>query len=139
MPDGITPASNRSATNIDRHIGARVRERRAVLGWSQEKLAETLGLTFQQIQKYEKGINRIGAGRLFEIGQLLGVPISYFYDAIDDEVRYAPAASPIAEMLKTREGVEMASAFCRITDAGKRRALVGIANAMSQTPRDPEM
>jgi transcriptional regulator with XRE-family HTH domain len=139
MLDNIPEVSPRSATNVDLHVGARVRERRVVIGWSQEKLAETLGLTFQQVQKYEKGINRIGASRLYEIARTLGVPISYFFDEIDEGVEHTPASSPIAEMLSTKDGVEMASAFCRITDMNKRRALLGVARAMGEMPSDPSV
>src|SRR5918992_4717448 len=75
-----TEKGARRANPIDLHVGSRVRLRRMLLGMSQEKLAERLGLTFQQIQKYEKGINRIGASRLFDLAQVLGVPVQFFYD-----------------------------------------------------------
>src|SRR5688572_10163347 len=71
---------SRRANPIDIHVGSRVRFRRMLLGMSQEKLGERLGLTFQQVQKYEKGINRIGASRLFDLAQVLGVPVQFFYD-----------------------------------------------------------
>ncbi len=73
---------SRRANPIDVHVGARVRLRRMLLGMSQEKLGEHLGLTFQQIQKYEKGINRIGASRLFDLSQVLGVPVQFFYEEL---------------------------------------------------------
>lgn len=69
---------------IDAHVGSRVRERRAMLGWSQEKLGAALGLTFQQVQKYERGANRIGASRLFDLSRVLDVPVSFFYDGAED-------------------------------------------------------
>src|SRR5579864_7871430 len=73
----------KQANPIDAQVGNRVRLRRMLIGMSQERLGEMLGLTFQQVQKYEKGINRIGAGRLFEVAEILGVPISFFYEEVD--------------------------------------------------------
>ncbi|MGA7117310.1 MAG: helix-turn-helix transcriptional regulator, partial [Hyphomicrobium sp.] len=75
-------SNSRRANPIDKHVGERVRMRRMLLGMSQERLGEKLGLTFQQVQKYEKGVNRIGASRLFDLAQVLGVPIQYFYDSM---------------------------------------------------------
>ena len=77
------PRQTASVSAIDAHVGERMRERRLILGMSQEKLGEALGISFQQIQKYERGTNRIGAGRLFTIGQVLGVAVSYFFDGLD--------------------------------------------------------
>ena len=70
---------------IDTHVGNRIRLRRQLLGYSQEKLASLLGLTFQQVQKYEKGMNRVGASRLWDMGKVLGVPISFFFEDMDEE------------------------------------------------------
>src|ERR1700744_3100536 len=70
------------ANPVDAQVGNRVRIRRMLIGMSQEKLGDLLGLTFQQVQKYEKGVNRIGAGRLFEMSRILGVPIDFFYDGV---------------------------------------------------------
>src|SRR5262244_2816948 len=78
--DGSEEKGSRRANPIDIHVGSRVRFRRMLLGMSQEKLGEKLGLTFQQVQKYEKGINRIGASRLFDLAQVLGVPVQFFYE-----------------------------------------------------------
>src|SRR4030042_2052483 len=72
----------RRANPIDVHVGARVRLRRMILGMSQEKLGDSLGLTFQQVQKYEKGTNRIGASRLFDLSQVFGVPVQFFYEEL---------------------------------------------------------
>src|SRR3954471_8755620 len=83
-----TTLPKKKANPVDAHVGHRVRLRRMLIGMSQERLGELLGLTFQQVQKYEKGINRIGAGRLFEVAGILGVPIGFFYEDVD-----APAAS----------------------------------------------
>src|SRR3954471_7305663 len=78
--DESTPLTKKAPNPIDRHVGSRVRMRRMLIGMSQEKLGEALGLTFQQVQKYEKGTNRIGASRLHRIGTILGVPIEFFYE-----------------------------------------------------------
>src|SRR5262245_27340102 len=85
---------SRRANPVDVHVGGRVRLRRMLLGMSQEKLGEHLGLTFQQIQKYEKGINRIGASRLFDLSQVLGVPVQFFYDEAPSGAQSAGAAAP---------------------------------------------
>jgi len=87
-----------SANPVDVHVGARMRLRRTLLGLSQEKMGEAIGLTFQQVQKYERGANRIGASRLFDLAQVLDVPVSYFFDDMPDSVR---AASPVAVITGT--------------------------------------
>src|SRR6476659_6183243 len=74
----------KQANPIDAQVGNRVRLRRMLIGMSQERLGELLGLTFQQVQKYEKGVNRIGAGRLFEVSRILGVPVDFFYEGVND-------------------------------------------------------
>lgn len=112
-----------------------------LLGISQEKLGERLGLTFQQVQKYEKGVNRIGASRLFDLSTVLAVPISFFYeDAPAAEARVQPipgfAESPgstdssILEFLSTREGLELNKAFSRIQDVKTRRAILELVRAL---------
>jgi len=131
---------SRRANTIDVHVGSRVRFRRVLLGMSQEKLGEKIGLTFQQIQKYEKGINRIGASRLFDLAQVLGVPVQFFFDE-------APAAEPsqfaqegfaekpdessIVEFLRSRDGLELNRAFVRISDAKARRAIVDLVRSLA--------
>ena len=75
--------------DIDRHVGARIRERRIMLGLTQQQLADLIGVTYQQAHKYERGINRVSAGRLFEIARVLSVPVSYFFEGLDDAVRPA--------------------------------------------------
>ena len=86
-----TRRGSRRPNPIDVHVGSRVRFRRMLLGMSQEKLGEKLGLTFQQVQKYEKGINRIGASRLFDLSQVLGVPVQFFYEELPPASRDRPA------------------------------------------------
>lgn len=126
---------------MDVHVGSRVRLRRILLGISQEKLGERLGLTFQQIQKYEKGVNRIGASRLFDMARVLGVQIQYFYDdapiASENEhgqiVGFAERSGDdyLVEFLNSREGVELNRAFTRIADSRVRRSIIELVRAMA--------
>jgi transcriptional regulator with XRE-family HTH domain len=124
---------------IDVTVGSRVRLRRNMLGLSQEKLGEAIGLTFQQVQKYERGANRIGASRLHELSRVLDVPISFFFDDTDP-VR-APAipggfAEPPAEAfesdpLRKPEAAELIDAYFKITDQTVRRRLLDLAKALA--------
>jgi len=131
--------SKKAPNPIDRHVGSRVRMRRVLIGMSQEKLGEALGLTFQQVKKYEKGTNRIGASRLHQIGGALGVPIDYFYDGAPalegggDAPGLAEPASPpyVADFMSTTEGLQLMKAFVRITDGRVRRRLVDLAAALA--------
>lgn len=139
--DGDEKGSRRP-NPIDVHVGSRVRFRRMLLGMSQEKLAEKLGLTFQQIQKYEKGINRIGASRLFDLAQVLSVPVQFFYEEVpgngSDVASLVPQgfaeAGPensIVEFLKSRDGLELNKAFVRIQDVKARRAIVDLVRSLA--------
>ena len=126
MPDG-----RKSPNPTDKHVGARVRMRRMMLGMSQEKLGDALGLTFQQVQKYEKGSNRIGASRLQHIAQILQVPVSFFFDGgpASEGTRGAAAlASPsyVSDFLATRDGLALAKAFMDIKDKKLRRCIVAL-------------
>lgn len=133
---------SRRANPIDVHVGGRVRLRRMLLGMSQEKLGEHLGLTFQQIQKYEKGINRIGASRLFDLSQVLGVPVQFFYEELAiagsagaQGFGERPAENYAVEFLGSREGLELNKAFARITDPRVRRSIVDLVRAFAgETP-----
>ena len=112
---------------VDRHVGSRVRMRRIMLGMSQEKLGEGLGLTFQQIQKYEKGTNRIGASRIQQISEILQVPVSVLFEGSPgSSVVFGEAPSPayIADFLATAEGLALVRAFTRLPDIKLRRAIV---------------
>jgi transcriptional regulator with XRE-family HTH domain len=112
---------------VDRHVGSRVRMRRIMLGMSQERLGEGLGLTFQQIQKYEKGTNRIGASRIQQISEILQVPVSFLFEgspgssAVFNE---APSPTYIADFLATAEGLALVRAFTNIPNIKLRRAIV---------------
>ncbi len=124
---------------IDVQVGSRVRLRRNMLGLSQEKLGAAIGLTFQQVQKYERGANRIGASRLHELSRVLDVPVSFFFDDLDP-VR-APAipggfSEPPAEAfdsdpLRRRETVELVEAYYAIDDTAVRRRLLELARALA--------
>jgi transcriptional regulator with XRE-family HTH domain len=131
---------SRRANPIDIHVGSRVRFRRMLLGMSQEKLGERLGLTFQQVQKYEKGINRIGASRLYDLAQVLGVPVQFFYeeaplgdprDAQDGQAGDGQDEHSIVEFLRSRDGLELNRAFVRIPDLKARRAIVDLVRSLA--------
>ena len=138
-PDDETDSDDRSsrrANPVDVHVGSRVRLRRMLLGMSQEKLGEHLGLTFQQIQKYEKGINRIGASRLFDLSKVLAVPVQFFYEELpvsgDGAGGFAEQPESYAvEFLSSREGLELNKAFARITDARVRRSIVELVRSFA--------
>jgi transcriptional regulator with XRE-family HTH domain len=126
---------------IDRHVGSRVRMQRMLAGISQEKLGEALGLTFQQVQKYEKGTNRISASRLQQIAKMLGVPVSFFFEgAPTGEITatggFADAASTayVADFLSTSEGVQLSKAFVRIKNPRVRRRVIDLVEALAEEP-----
>lgn len=127
--------SKRSPNPVDVHVGTRMRMRRMMLSVSQEKLGEALGVSFQQIQKYEKGTNRIGAGRLQDIANQLEVPISYFYDDMPGAERTdgfsETGVSYVSDLLVLPEGMELTRAFLQIKDAGLRRKIVDLVKAIS--------
>jgi transcriptional regulator with XRE-family HTH domain len=129
----------KQASHIDVQVGNRVRLRRMLIGMSQERLGEMLGLTFQQVQKYEKGINRIGAGRLFEISRILGVNIDYFYEGLDDRLSGdpagfadSPAAPPVTEFVSTGEGLQLSLAFMKIKDPKLRKRVIDLVKQMAE-------
>ncbi len=128
---------------IDRHVGSRVRMRRVMLSMSQEKLGEALGLTFQQVQKYEKGTNRIGASRLQQISRTLGVPPAYFFEGAPSFEAIAnsepgemgvaedPNAPYIADFLSTAEVLHLNMAFARIHDPKIRKRIVDLVSSLA--------
>jgi transcriptional regulator with XRE-family HTH domain len=121
----------------DKHVGSRVRMRRMMLGMSQEKLGDALGLTFQQVQKYEKGANRIGASRLQQIAHILQVPVSFFFDGAPElsprtaEFSDAPSPLYVADFLATSEGLALTKAFTRIKDGKLRRRIVDLVEEIA--------
>ncbi len=134
---------------IDIHVGSRVRLRRTLLGMSQEKLGEAVGLTFQQIQKYERGANRIGASRLYELSRILDVPISFFFDDMSDAMRSGggmipdpgfaepPQSTPASDPLTRRETLELVRAYYRVHSPQVRRRLFELAKSLANTDLDP--
>jgi transcriptional regulator with XRE-family HTH domain len=119
--------------SVDKQIGVRVRMRRLTLDMSQQKLAADLGVSFQQVQKYEKGVNRVAAGRLRQIADLLQVPITFFYEDFPTARRSKSALpSAIADFLGSGDGLALAQAFVGIRDARQRRCLVILAEAMTR-------
>jgi transcriptional regulator with XRE-family HTH domain len=122
----------------DKHVGARVRMRRMMLGMSQEKLGDALGLTFQQVQKYEKGANRIGASRLQQISQILQVSVSFFFEGAPsapglqtDGLAEAPSPAYVADFLATSDGLALTKAFMGIKDAKLRRRIVDLVEQIA--------
>src|SRR3954449_2455760 len=114
----------------DKHVGSRVRMQRMMLGMSQEKLGDALGLTFQQVQKYEKGTNRIGASRLQHICRILQVPVSFFFEGAPEipgqttGTNESPAPLYVSDFLSTADGLALTKSFTRITDGKLRRRIV---------------
>ncbi len=125
---------------IDAHVGSRVRMRRMLLGMSQEKLGDHLGLTFQQVQKYEKGVNRIGASRLYDMAKVLGVAVQFFYEDAPGKAPAAtavpgfsetPSESYVVEFLSSRDGLELNKAFVKITDPRLRRTIIDLVRSLA--------
>jgi transcriptional regulator with XRE-family HTH domain len=129
---------------IDVHVGSRIRLRRTLLGMSQERLGEALGLTFQQVQKYERGVNRVGASRLFDLSRVLDVPISFFFDDMPDSLA-SSLGPPLSrrptgftetpdgfgdDTLSRRETLELVRAYYRITDPAVRKRVFDLIKSM---------
>jgi transcriptional regulator with XRE-family HTH domain len=123
--------------DVDRHVGSRVRMQRMLVGMSQEKLGEACGITFQQIQKYEKGMNRMGASRLHQIARILQVPVEFFYEGApsgpdsDGPINIDRSSRTMTDFLATSEGLELVKAFMAVKDAKVRRRIVDMAKAVA--------
>ena len=132
-------ASKKQPNPKDIHVGSRVRLRRMMLGMSQEKLGESLGITFQQIQKYEKGTNRIGASRLQHIARVLSMQVSYFFEGAPglvgqsamDGMAEPPATNYVVDFLSTSEGLQLNRAFAQIRDPKVRKRVLDLVSALS--------
>jgi transcriptional regulator with XRE-family HTH domain len=128
---------------IDRHVGARVRLRRMLVGMSQEKLGAALGITFQQIQKYEKGANRIGASRLQELARILQVPPAFFFEGAPSGQASATgfsepdAGAYVVDFLSTSEGLQLNRAFALIRDPRVRRRILDLVTSLAQESGAP--
>ncbi len=122
---------------IDVHVGSRIRLRRNMLGVSQEKLGEQLGITFQQIQKYEKGTNRVGASRLQAISSILNVPVSFFFEdapgqgGAGEGLSEEGGASYVVDFLSSSEGLQLNRAFVKISDPKVRRKIIELVKTLS--------
>ena len=124
-----SPSGSRNisrATETDRYVGGRIRERRIMLGLSQQQMADMIGVTYQQTHKYERGINRISAGRLYEIAQVLRVPLSYFFEGLGDR----PEGRAL--MGRQRMCLELARNFAQITNKRHQEALSQLARTLAQ-------
>jgi transcriptional regulator with XRE-family HTH domain len=131
------PMAKKAPNPIDRHVGSRVRMRRMMLSMSQEKLGDALGLTFQQVQKYEKGTNRIGASRLQQISHILQVPVSFFFEGAPnlhgraESPGDAPSPAYVSDFLATSDGLALTKAFMRIKDNKLRRRIVDLVEQIA--------
>jgi transcriptional regulator with XRE-family HTH domain len=129
--------STKAPNPVDKYVGSRVRMRRIMLGMSQEKLGEALGLTFQQVQKYEKGTNRIGASRIQQISGILQVPVSFLFEGgpggsmSADGSAEATSPSYVSDFLATSEGLTLTRAFTRISDSKLRRSIVDMVEQIA--------
>lgn len=134
-----TRAKTGAAHPVDVHVGARVKFRRMIMGLSQQTLGEQLGLTFQQVQKYEKGANRISASRMYEIAKLLQAPIQFFYDEFGDEegVGASPGMAESGEdfmdLVSSPEGVQLCRYFAAITDPDVKRRVLDLVRSIAET------
>lgn len=122
---------------VDLHVGSRVRMRRKLMGVSQEQLAESLGLTFQQVQKYERGANRVSASKLYEIAATLQAQVSYFFEGLADPANASEGDADqgteqfVHDFLMTPEGLELAGLFPKITRARVRRRILDLVRSMA--------
>lgn len=134
---------NKIPNPIDKHVGARLRMRRMLVGMSQEKLGAALNITFQQIQKYEKGANRIGASRLQELARVLQVAPAFFFEGAPvgaepaDGFAEAAGASYVVDFLATSEGLQLNRAFARIRDPKVRRRILDLVASLAQESAEP--
>ncbi len=138
------PERGDAPTAVDVHVGLRIKLRRSLLGLSQERLGEALGLTFQQVQKYERGTNRVSASRLHDLGRVLDVPVSFFFDGLAEAAGGAASrASGFAEtqdafglasdLLSRRETLDLVGAYWRIADPAQRRRVLDLVKGMAPT------
>src|SRR6266700_2268076 len=134
MNQGI---AKRVATPVDKHVGSQVRMRRKILGMSQETLADALGLTCQQVQKYEKGVNRIGAGRLQYISHILHVPVPYFFEGApqlpgqSNGIGQSPSPAYLSDFLASVDGLALTKAFMQIKEPRLRRRIVNLVDKIA--------
>jgi transcriptional regulator with XRE-family HTH domain len=133
----------KSTGTIDKEIGSRMRMRRMLIGMSQEKLGEMLGLTFQQVQKYEKGTNRISVSRMIDIAHVLGVDIHFFFEGLTGGKKAGGVAEPpqpafVSDFMATQEGHQLMRAFTRIGNPKMRRSVVQLAASLADVEGEPK-
>jgi transcriptional regulator with XRE-family HTH domain len=134
----------RASDPIDKHAGKRLRIRRKVMGMSQTKLGVALGLTFQQVQKYEKGANRMGASRLQQISRILKVPVEFFFEGVphgnghNDQQSEALSLQYVSDYLASADGLQLTKAFMQIPDAGVRRSIVKLVEQIAAPENDTD-
>lgn len=127
---------------VDLHVGGRIRLRRRAIGMSQETLAEALGLTFQQVQKYERGANRVSSSKLYEIARSLKTPMEYFFQGLGDPAAASPydeadtGDADVHAFLMTNEGMELASVFPKVRKARLRRRILDLVRTMAEEDED---
>jgi transcriptional regulator with XRE-family HTH domain len=127
----------RAPNPVDRHVGLRIRMRRKELGISQERLAESIGLTFQQVQKYERAANRVSASKLWEMSRALSTSIGYFYEGLGELLEPPGSNLPreaMQEFLMTPEGIELATVFPKVAKGRVRRKILDLVRAMADEP-----
>ena len=128
--------SEKTPNPVDLYVGGRIRMRRRTLGVSQEKLAEDLGLTFQQVQKYERGANRVSASKLYEIARSLSTPVAFFFEGLNDPTIAKPGdiqpENAVHDFLMTNEGLELAAIFPKVKRARVRRRLLDLVRVMAE-------
>jgi transcriptional regulator with XRE-family HTH domain len=129
--------SKKATNSVDKHVGSRVRMRRMMLGMTQERLGEALGLTFQQVQKYENGTNRVGASRIQQISEILQIPVSFLFEGSTtggskaEGLREAPSTDYVSDLVATTHGLALIRAFTRITDVKLRRSIVELVEQIA--------
>lgn len=135
------PPAKKQPNPIDIHVGSRIRLRRSMVGMSQEKLGESLGITFQQVQKYEKGTNRVGASRLQNIADTLDVPVSFFFenapsDGGDGSGMQESSSNYVVNFLSSSEGLQLNRAFVKISDPKVRKRIIELVRTLGDEDTD---
>lgn len=137
------PTSRKTPNPIDVHVGSRLRLRRTILGFSQEKLGDAVGITFQQIQKYEKGLNRIGASRLQQLSETLKMPVSYFFEDLPSkndskQSSFAEGNTPeyIMDLFTSPDSIQLQRAFVKITDKKVRKRIIDLVISLGNDNED---
>lgn len=125
---------NRGPDAVDIYVGTRLRLRRTLLGFSQERLADSLGVTFQQVQKYENGTNRMSASRLFTVCKVLGVPVSYFFEGYEDKGvgLVAESREDVGNYLKSKEALDLLRAYYAIEDVSVRKKVLDMVKSLGK-------